>query len=289
MKQPAIIFEDDGLLVLNKPAGLLMHTHPGSTEKTLVDWLLKKYPSIKNVGEPVSASSTTYNLQPTTLRSGIVHRLDKDTSGVLLVAKTQEMYLFLKRQFSSGDAEVGYDKRPKKVYQALVYGSVKDDQGMINRPIGRSRTNPKLRMVGKKATGNVREALTYYKVLERFTLPAVLEARLPNASGSLASRTPGDSFTFLEAYPKTGRTHQVRVHLGSMGKPVLCDALYAPGKVCPLGLARHALHAASIEIVMPGGERRRFSASLPEDMANALKLLKSTKHKAQKPNKLTKK
>ena len=202
-------------------------------------------------------------IQNSVPRPGLVHRLDKDTSGVLLVAKTQEMYIFLKRQFSSGSTELGYDKRPKKVYQALVYGLVKDDQGVINRPIGRSTHNPKLRIVGKKASSNLRDALTYYKVLERF-----------NSSKAEGLNLSSEGFTFLEAYPKTGRTHQVRVHLGSIGKPVVCDALYAPGKVCPLDLGRQALHAYSIELMMPGGERKRFEAPLPADMVRALEELR---------------
>ncbi|OHB24000.1 MAG: hypothetical protein A2542_04035 [Parcubacteria group bacterium RIFOXYD2_FULL_52_8] len=249
-KEPGIIYEDVGLLVLNKPAGLLMHAHIGSSESTLVDWLLENYPETKNVGEGVGEGTGKY------MRAGLVHRLDRETSGVVLVAKTQAAYQVLKGQFSAGSAEQGYDKRPKKVYQAIVYGTVKEEQGMINRPIGRSRGNPKLRTVGAKATGIAREALTYYKVLERFRL------------------TPDESYTFLEAYPKTGRTHQVRVHLGSLGKPVVCDALYAPGKVCPLGLGRHALHAASIEVVVPGGARKCFAAPLPADMARALEELR---------------
>lgn len=265
-EMPIIIFESDALLVLNKPAGLLIHSHPGSTEKTLVDWLLEHYPSMRNVGELESLLPTTDCRLPGNSRCGIVHRLDKDTSGVILVARTQKMYKFLKCQFSAGDPEVGYAKRPKKVYQALVYGIVKDDQGMINRPIGRSRTNPKLRRVGQRASSTLREALTYYKVLERFRLSSV------------------ESYTFLEVYPKTGRPHQVRVHLGSIGKPVVCDALYAPGKICPLfGLARQALHAASIEILLPDGQQRKFETPLPTDMKKALAALREARAFAPSP------
>ncbi|MBI5138258.1 MAG: RluA family pseudouridine synthase [Candidatus Vogelbacteria bacterium] len=246
MLTPKIIFENENVVVLNKPAGLLVHSHIGSIDKTLVDWLIKKYPTIKKVGEPRGEE----------LRSGIVHRLDKDTSGVMIVAKNQPTYAFLKKQFASGDSARGYERRPGKAYRALVYGNVKEDQGIINRPIGRSRNDPRRRVAGPKASSNLREALTYYKVLERFDL--------------------GDErYSYVEAYPKTGRTHQVRVHLTSIGKPVLCDALYAPGKVCPLGLTRHALHAYSLEIELPQLGYKKFEAPVPDDMARALEQLRS--------------
>lgn len=268
--QPKIIFENENVLVLNKPAGLLVHSHIGSSDKTLVDWLIKKYPTIKKVGEGVESGirnlesgigriipDSKFKIQDSSpLRSGIVHRLDKDTSGVMIVAKNQPTYLYLKKQFASGDSATGYERRPGKSYRALVYGNVKEDQGIINRPIGRSRNDPRRRVAGPKASSNLREALTYYKVLERFDL--------------------GDEkYTYVEAYPKTGRTHQVRVHLTSIGKPVLCDALYAPGKVCPLGLTRHALHAYSLEIELPQMGYKKFEAEIPDDMDRALEQLRS--------------
>lgn len=246
-KEPVVIYEDGEILVVDKPAGLLMHAHVGTAEPTLVEWLLKNYPKIKNVGETESEY----------VRSGLVHRLDKETSGVVMVAKTQKAYLFLKKQFASGSREEGFKDRPKKVYQALVLGNIKEDQGMIDRPIGRSRTDARRRTVGSKASSALRDAVTYYKVLDRFS-----------CGGE-------EKYTFVEAYPKTGRTHQVRVHLGSLGKPVVCDALYAPGKVCPLGLERQALHAFSIELLIPNGEKKRFEAPLPADMKKALEQLRS--------------
>ncbi|PIR44921.1 MAG: hypothetical protein COV10_02250 [Candidatus Vogelbacteria bacterium CG10_big_fil_rev_8_21_14_0_10_51_16] len=281
MIEPKIIFEDSSLLVLDKPAGLAVHGFPGNTEPTLADWLLEKYPDIESVGEPESLRPTPYALLPVS-RCGLVHRLDRETSGVIVVAKTLEAYLSLKQQFSSGSAEEGYEGRPRKTYQALVYGLMKDDQGEIHRSIGRSRVNPKLRIVGAKASGTSRDALTYYKVLERFNLLGKVESF--EQEERRKKKEGVSDFTFLECYPRTGRTHQVRVHLGSIGRPVVCDKLYAPGKPCLPGLTRHALHAASIDIMLPTGERKVFSAPLPIDMAGVLENLhkasfeQSTKH-----------
>ena len=184
MIEPSIIWQDENVLLVNKSAGVLTHG-----KDSLADWLVGRYPEIKNVGEDAE-------------RPGIVHRLDKETSGLLLVAKNQKSFQYLKKQFK--------ERLIKKVYRALVAGVIKEDRGLIDRPIG----------VGKK----LREAITYYKILERFP-----------------------DYTYLELYPKTGRTHQIRKHLKSIGHPVVCDPLYARSKACPKGITRLGLHAFSLE------------------------------------------
>lgn len=232
--EPEILFENEDLLVLNKPAGLVVHGDQESDEGTLVSWLLQERPTISGVGESEA-------------RPGIVHRLDKETSGVIVVAKNNEAYFFLKAQFQGRSIE--------KRYQALVWGIVGEDRGQIDRPIGKGRGDVMVRTVGSGARGVLRQALTYWKTVERFPLGEV---------------------SFLEAYPKTGRTHQIRIHMRSIGHPVLCDRLYAPGKVCPIvGLERHALHAASLTLELRSGDRFTFTAPLPDDMEKALKTLRA--------------
>jgi 23S rRNA pseudouridine1911/1915/1917 synthase len=234
MEDIKIIYEDDDILAVNKPAGLLVHCAENSKEPTLVDWLIKKYPEIKNIGEDQS-------------RPGIVHRLDKDTSGVLLVAKNQKTFEYLKSQFQS--------RKIKKKYLALVHGIVKNDKGLIELPIAKSKKDFRKkacldarRAVHGKLAGKIREAVTEYKVLKRF---------------------PG--YTLIEACPKTGRTHQIRVHLKAIGYPIVCDRLYGPKKQeCPFGLSRHFLHASSIEFNLPAGGRIKLEADLPDDLQATL-------------------
>lgn len=177
-----------------------------------------------------------------------VHRLDKDTSGVLLIAKSEEIKEQMQVQFK--------ERQVKKTYLALVYGQVKMPLGRkeltIDYPIGRSRNDPRKRVARVKTAGKEREALT--KITIKDTL--------------------GD-YTLIEARPETGRTHQIRVHLKAIHHPVVCDHLYAEGKICPVGLARQALHAAKLEFVLPSGQPLVVEAPMPKDMALALKALKS--------------
>lgn len=217
-----IIYEDENIIAVNKPAGLLVHPTKTSKEKTLVDWLLEKYPEIKNVGEDPN-------------RPGIVHRLDKDTSGVLIIAKNQKTFEFLKTQFK--------DRKVKKIYVALVKGSLGKTSGKIETPI--------------KRFSKTRDAITEYKVI--------------SAYGGSASG--GKKYTLLEVYPKTGRTHQIRLHLKAIGHPVLCDKLYTKTPDCPFGLKRQFLHARSLELNLPNGSRIKLEADLPEDLQTTLKLL----------------
>lgn len=235
-----ILYEDTDVLALNKPAGIAVHADGKSAVPTLADWLLEKYPSIREVGEPWTSPNGVVIYRP-----GIVHRLDRDTSGVLVVAKNPESFASLKKQFQ--------ERLAKKTYRAFVYGIVKNDMGTIDKPIGRSTSDFRKWSAEFGARGELREAVTEYKVLER-----------------------GKDATYIEVYPKTGRTHQIRVHLKSIGHSVVCDALYAPKQKCILGFSRTALHAFSLEVVSPSSKPLRFEAPLPEDFLRAAAELKTS-------------
>lgn len=252
MKRIKIIYDDKDILAIDKPAGYLSHSDEKSGGPDVANWFAKNYPKSKNVGEEG--------------RPGVVHRLDKDTSGVMLLAKTGDSYRYLKAQFEGREIS--------KTYLAITHGVVKDDQGMIDRPIGRSSHDARLRRTGNDADGVQRNALTYYKVLERF----------PLGHGVSKSQTQTlrvqVGYTYLEVHPKSGRTHQVRVHLKSIGKPILCDMLYAPGKECLPEMGRQALHAVAVELVLPNGDKKRLEAQLPEDFLRTLELLRKQKKDA---------
>ncbi len=228
-----IIYEDKNFLIVNKPAGLLVHSIEDSEESSVVDWLIKKYPKIKNVGEDKN-------------RPGIVHRLDKDTSGILLIAKNQEAFEYFKKLFQ--------ERKIKKVYGALVYGSIKGDRGLIDIPLGKNKKDFRKRGVRGKTRGELKEAITEYKIIKRFP-----------------------DYTFIDVFPGTGRTHQIRVHLESIGHPIVCDKLYGPQKaVCPFGLRRHFLHARSLEFTDMDDARVKFEADLPEDLQAVLTKLEKS-------------
>ena len=176
-------------------------------------------------------------------RPGIVHRLDKDTSGVIVVAKNQKTFLYLKEQFKGREV--------KKIYRAIVYGKVKSDRGTIDRPLGRSPKDFRQWSAHFTARGEKREAVTEYKVLKRF-------------------KTKEGEFSYLEIYPRTGRTHQIRAHLKFINHPVVCDKLYSGKRHCALKLKRPALHALSISFKLPGGKNITCKAELPKDIILAI-------------------
>lgn len=224
-----ILFEDPDILAINKPAGLAVH-HDGRDQASVItDWVIKKFPKIKRVGEPLTLSDGTEVDRP-----GIVHRLDKDTSGVLLIAKTISGYECLKSQFMNREI--------KKTYHAFVYGKPRDERGVVDRPIGRSTTDVRRWATGSKARGELRDAVTRYKVLK-------------SASG----------VSFLEVWPLTGRTHQIRVHMQSMGHPVVADPLYAQSRPKLLGFKRLALHASKTVFTDLSGQSHEISAPFPLD------------------------
>ena len=224
-----IVYEDDQLIVVDKPAGLTVHPAPGHPDGTLVNALLALVPDLPGIGGVE--------------RPGIVHRLDKDTSGLIVVAKTDAAHRSLSRQMKERSVD--------KSYAALTTGVVRNARGEIDAPIGR---HPKQRKKMAVVEGG-RAALTRYKVTERFD-------------------GPRGKFTLVEAHPVTGRTHQIRVHLASIGHPLVGDPVY--GRRSPL-VPRHFLHAARLEIAMPPGEteRKTFESPLPDDLSDALSELRS--------------
>ena len=231
---PDIIFQDENFLVINKPAGLVVHPDGKTQERTLCDWLLELYPEMKEVGEPLKRSDGQIIYRP-----GIVHRLDRDTSGVMVVAKTQNAFLFLKSQFQ--------DRETAKVYNAFVYGIIKEDDGIIDRPIGRSKTDFRKWSAQRFARGELREAITHFNVLER-----------------------GHGITYIEAMPKTGRTHQIRVHFKAINRAIVADKLYAPNHAPVFGFERIALHARKLTFSDFNGTLHTFEAPLPADFVKAL-------------------
>jgi len=230
MTEPKIIYEDKGFLVLNKPAGLQVHAakiargagDAREQEPTLVDWFVKNYPEVKTVGDDPE------------LRPGIVHRLDKATSGIMVVARDQKTFQYLKSLFQSHEI--------KKTYLATVIGQPKEKQGVIDVPIGIKSGTLKRSVRSAKMA---KAAITDYKVLKTFVRDG--------ADGKEAK------FSLLEVSPKTGRTHQIRVHLASIGHPVVGDHLYGPKKQ-PAWAGRLMLHALSIEFTAEDGKRMKFEA-----------------------------
>ena len=237
-----ILYEDKDILAIDKPSGIMVHSDGKTKEKTITDWVIKNYPKLKGIGEPV-----TFNEQEID-RPGIVHRLDKETSGVLLIMKTKNAFAYFKKQFM--------DREVKKTYNAIVSGWVKNDHGIINKPIGRSPSDFRRRLAGRGARGELREAVTEYKVLKRFEMEPY-EVPL--------------KFTFLEVKPKTGRTHQIRVHMKFLNYPVACDSLYDPKGFCPKDISRLALHAKSIEFKDLKGKTVKIESNLPKEFKKYLK------------------
>ena len=225
-----VVYEDAAVVVVDKPAALVVHPGAGNMEGTLVHGLLARYPDIAGVGEPT--------------RPGIVHRLDAGSSGLLVVARTQESSAALIAQFASHTAS--------RRYVALVWGHPDAAHGIVDAPIGRDRRDP-LRMA---VVADGRTARTEYWLVERFNAPAEL-AR-------------------LECRLETGRTHQIRVHLESIGHPLVGDATYGQRRPS-LGLQRPFLHAAELAFDHPAtGERLQFRSELPADLADMLATLSPT-------------
>lgn len=221
-----IIYEDKDIIVIDKPANLTVHPVHPEQENTLVNELLAYYPEIKNVGDDK-------------LRPGIVHRLDKDTSGLIVIAKNNKSFEYLKNLFKN--------RKVEKKYLALVHGKVKDGKGTITKSISLSRKDHKKRsaLLDEKS----KKAWTEYRVIKRFK-----------------------NYTLLEVYPKTGRTHQIRIHLKSIGHPIVGDKQYKfKRQVCPKNLTRQFLHAAYLKFKMSDGKIMEFKLELPKDLKNILK------------------
>ncbi|MFA6322020.1 MAG: RluA family pseudouridine synthase [Candidatus Buchananbacteria bacterium] len=235
---PTIIFENHDFIVLEKPEGLLVHATDKKETNTLVDWLLKKYPAMEKVGEQK-------------YRAGIIHRLDRDVSGVMVVAKTNRAFDHLKDQFK--------DRKIKKEYLALVYGQPREDEGEIDLPIGRSQdgqfvAHPKSNL--QDIENKDRYAKTKYKILEKFR-----------------------DYSLLSVQILTGRTHQIRAHLFAIGHPILGDKIYRPKKnfihffikkVKVINLDRIFLHSTKIGFSDLDNNWVEFESPLPQKLTDFL-------------------
>jgi len=234
-----ILYEDSSIIVIDKPSGMVVHPAGGNTSGTLVNALIYYCKDLAGINGM--------------LRPGIVHRLDKGTSGVMVIAKDNEAYYQLTKQFKN--------RAVKKIYLAIAYGKFGKEEGLIDSAIGR-HPNQRKRMSIRAKKG--RPAVTGWKVMERL-----------------------NGFTLLEIFPQTGRTHQIRVHLSSMGHPLLGDPLYGrkgkPGaihdpvlKECLKRMGRQALHAHRLEFIHPQtGDRVEFVSPMPKDMSEVLEWLRS--------------
>ena len=227
-----IIYEDKDIIVVNKPKGMVVHPANGNPDGTLVNAIMAICKdSLSGIGGEI--------------RPGIVHRLDKDTSGIIIIAKNDKAHIHLSEQIKG--------HKVKKTYIALVRGIVKENEATINMPIGRSEKDRKKMAVTKKG----KEAITHFKVLERY-----------------------DKYTLLQVNIETGRTHQIRVHLSQIGYPIVGDEVYSNGKN-EWNVKGQCLHAKSLEFTHPiTGETMYLEAELPEYFENILKDLKKKKRQA---------
>jgi 23S rRNA pseudouridine1911/1915/1917 synthase len=248
-----VLYEDSDIVAINKPAGLMVHPDGRAKGPFITDWVLKEFPRAAKVGEPTRALDGTEILRP-----GIVHRLDRETSGVLLIAKTAKGHAALKQQFQ--------DRSIKKKYVAFVWGDLKEEFGTITRPIGRSGSDFRKYSATRGSRGVEREAETYWTKLATITVPMKLTA---SSGRNMDATESKQRFTLMEAEPRTGRTHQIRVHFSAIQHPVVGDTLYAPNRPMMLGFDRTALHARSIEFTNTKGEKTKIIAPLPKDFKKA--------------------
>lgn len=231
MQPIPVIFEDTNILVINKPSGLVVHPFDYSTEETLLDFLMTHIPDIFTIDSPVTLQDKrTINL------GGIVHKLDRDTSGVMVVAKNKETFDELKAQFRNHTA--------KKTYVALVEGIVVENEFTIDAPLGRNKKDYKQQVNPANPRGELRDAVTGVKVLQR------------NIPRSGLASLPGQDLdtTLVELTPKTGRTHQLRAHMSHIGHPIVGDKAYGSTHDSP----RIMLHAKTLMFDV-GDEKYFFS------------------------------
>jgi 23S rRNA pseudouridine1911/1915/1917 synthase len=240
MRDVEILADTDDFWVINKPTGCLTHPDGRSTEWTLVDWVLERGPDIALVGEPWEGPDGRVLPRP-----GIVHRLDKDTTGVLVIAKNQETYLWLKEQFR--------ERQMDKEYRAFVHGVIVETTGVIDKPIGKSPADFRKFSAQRGARGVMRDARTRFTVLSRIT---------HNTHGFADWNSNG--YSYIAMFPETGRTHQLRVHMKAIHHPIVSDPLYAGALGTGLGCETIALHAHKIKFTLKDGTEVRFTAPLPE-------------------------
>lgn len=228
-----ILYENEAFLIIDKPAGIMVHTDGRSTEKTVVDVFKDKYPEMEGVGEMGEDFD----------RSGIVHRLDKDTSGCLIICKNQKAFKKIKAAFQ--------ERKVKKIYLAIVEGNVKEEIGIIDDPIARAKSDFRKRSIidmwSKDFRGEERDAVTRYKVIKR---------------------SADKKFTMLECFPETGRTHQIRVHLRGIRHPIIGDSLYGSRSGKDMA-PRQMLHAKKISFDYKS-EKINVESPIPEDMQQVI-------------------
>ena len=231
-----IIYEDEDIVVVNKPSGMVVHPAAGNLNGTLVNALLYHCrDNLSGIGGVV--------------RPGIVHRIDKDTSGLLVVAKNDEAHLFLSEQIKRHDVS--------RIYYAIACGNVKNEEGTVNAPIGRSPSDRKKMAIIKDPTKNSKEAITHYTVLERF-----------------------NGFTFIKCKLETGRTHQIRVHMASLGHALLGDETYGGdktkfGQSTKSLISGQCLHAGELILTHPRTKQNmHFTCPMPENMTTLLEKLR---------------
>ena len=231
-----IIYEDDDIIVVNKPSGMVVHPAAGNLSGTLVNALLF------HCGESLSGIGGV-------IRPGIVHRIDKDTSGLLVVAKNDEAHLSLSAQIKKHDVS--------RIYYAIACGNVKNDEGTVNAPLGRSPSDRKKMAIIKDPTKNSKEAITHYTVLERF-----------------------NGFTFIKCKLETGRTHQIRVHMASLGHALLGDEVYGGdktkfGQTTKALISGQCLHAGELVLTHPKTQKlMHFTCPMPQNMTELLEKLR---------------
>lgn len=235
-----IVYEDEALIVINKPAGLTVHPDGKNEFNTLTDLILAERPEMKGIGESLKLDDGEYILRP-----GIVHRLDRDTSGIMVLAKTVESYQSLKQQF--------HDHIVKKNYRAIVLGSFRSLRGIIKEPIGRSNLDIRKWAAGVHARGEKRDAVTRYSI---------------KSSGKVSDKDGVQhTLSYIDVYPETGRTHQIRVHLQYIQHPIIGDNLYASYAPEFTGVERQMLHSYMITFKHPlHGKKVSFTADLPNDI-----------------------
>ena len=230
-----VIYQDENLIVINKPAGIICFLEKEINKKTLINELLEKFPDLKNVGNPP--------------RYGTVHRLDKDTSGIILIAKNNKALDFFQKQFK--------DRNVTKKYIALVIGEIQRDKGKIETLIGRSQKNKKKQKAylftePEAQRKGLREAITEYKILEKFK-----------------------EYTLVEIQPKTGRKHQIRCHFTFLNHPIVGDKIYSFKNPKTLkNLKRQFLHASYLKIKLLNKKEKEFKSEIPNELNQILKNLK---------------